>query len=311
MKIFKYTFVFFLLTLSLRLYSSTIINNIYVNNFFTDNVSLEEKYNPDDENFWKKETFKTDDTYSFWFWLSNVSVLSTGLCCILSYFLFTEWFLLLATILGLLYVIHFFVQITSPTALCLLNFETKEKFERYASKSNPEIKSVVTYEREYKETNSKGEEKIKTEKIGEDTKKCLYLSFIDPTVSILQGGGNGKNLLRYKIDQFITFLDGARESLSNKLRNLLLTQKDELIKAHQLEVKSQEKRTMKRYVSWQVPKIENYMLIAVDKSLKPWHVSFCWFLLFTILPFSQLYKLWVNRYCCDVTAKIEYKMTSQ
>lgn len=304
MKIFKYTFVFFLLTLNLRLYSANItVYNITNNNYqYNPNVINDDKFDPNDENIWKREASKTDDTYSFWYWLSNVSVLGTGLCCILSYFLFPEWFLLLATILGLLYVIHFFVQIISPTAQCLFNFETKRNFESYSHhdpQKKPKIEYVFIYEHEYTEKNSKGEDETKTESFRRVTEKISNYFTFDRKIEY-PFEGNNKPLIKYKIDLFI---DKGGHSL---VFNQLLTNIFEKEKGKFVPCCANKKHRIKRDVTWSVPAIRNYMLIADDTSAKPWHVSFGWFLLFTILPFSQLYKLWVNRYCDEGAAKITY-----
>ena len=313
MKNFKYIFVFFLLTLNLRLYSS-VVNNYFiniqqnntVNNF--DNVFIEDKYDPNDKSLWEKKAAKTDDTYSFWYWLINVSVLGTGGLCFLSYFLFTEWFLLLATILGLLYVIHFFVQITSPTALCLFNFESEGNFMRYASHNKPKIESVVTYEHEYTEKNSKGEEEVKKETIKKDRQDVSkFVNFIFSAES-KELKENNKPLLKYKIDLFIKFENDNALCRFNIYLGKILQQQ---INSLRCSCSGGKKHKIKREVCWHVPGIGNYMLIADDKSLKPWHVSFWWFLLFTILPFSQVYKLWVNRYCCSATMSITYILCSR
>ena len=311
MKIFKYTFVFFLLTLNLRLYSTNITTNpVVINYFITHNnysananeIPIEDNYKPDDAGFWKKAASKTDDTYSFWFWLSNVSVLTSGLLCGLSFFLFPEWFLLLATIFWLLYILNFFVQINSPTALCFLNFETKDNFERYVRQNTPTIKSVFTYEHEYTEKNSKGEDETKKEIIY--TEQVVFSSerFTPDIRMIMVENNNNKPLAKYKIDLFIG-KEGGDSILNQNLRDTLEEKKKVCINYCTCKEK---KHRIKRNVTWSVHGIENYMLIAVDKSLKPWHVSFCWFLLFTILPFSQFYKLWVNRYCNEGAAKITY-----
>jgi len=306
MKIFKYTFVFFLLTLNLRLYSANnvtnyihITNNIYPGN---QNVIIDKIFDPNDANIWKHEASKDDDTYSFWYWLSNVSVLGTGLCCILSYFLFPEWFLLLATILGLLYFLHFFVQIISPTAQCLFNFETKRNFESYFpndSQKKPEIEFVITYEHEYTEKNSKGEDETKTELITRVTEKISNYFTFDRNIDYLFEENN-KPLIKYKIDLFINKGDYS------PVFNQLLTNILEKEKRKFIHYCADKKHKIKRNVTWSVPAVRNYMLIATNISDKPWHVSFGWFLLFTILPFSQLYKLWVNRYCDEGAAKITY-----
>lgn len=305
MKIFKYTFVFFLLTLNLRLYSTNnhVVNNYYItNNIYqaNENVIFEDNYKPNDANFWKKEASKDDDTYSFWYWLINVSVLGTGGLCGLSFFLFPEWFLLLATIFGLLYILNFFVQITSPTAKCLFNFETKENFERYTQQHNPQIESVFTYEHEYTEKNSKGEDETKTAFIRTETEKISNYFTFDRKIDYPFEGYN-KPLIKYKIDLFI---DKGEYSLAF---NRLLTYILEKEKMEFNPCCPDKKHRIKRNVTWSVLGVENYMLIAENMSDKPWHVGFLWFSLFTILPFSQFYKLWVNRYCNEcAAAKITY-----
>ena len=303
MKFFKYTFVFFLLTLNLRLYSHNTTNVynityiIYPNNqneiqFHADN------YNPNDLGFWEEKASKTDDTYSFWYWLSNVSVLGTGGLCILSYFLFPDWFLLLATIFGLLYILNFFVQITSPTSRCLLNSKLKEDFSKSVKDDcKLVVRSSITTEHEKsvkKEGGSEEKLEVKKEVIKDsDANLVIPVKTPDDIPVDLQDNSLGRHLHKYwinfkiddpqlkgQVDKFLkeqigTYQRGPRSCPSGCNGN------------HQI----------KRNVSWNVPGIENYMLIADDTSAKPWHVGFLWFSLFTILPFSQFYKLWVNRYC--------------
>lgn len=307
MKFFKYTFVFFLLTLNLRLYSDniTVYNITNIINQNNANVIIDDKFDPNDENIWEKVASKTDDTYSFGYWLSNVSVLGTGLCCILSYFLFPEWFLLLAAIFGLLYILNFFVQIFSPTAQCLFNFETKANFENYSPynpQKKPKIESVIAYEHEYTEKNSKGEDELKKELIRTETEKISNYFTFDRKIDY-PFEGNNKPLIKYKID---LFLDKGEYSLKF---NQLLTNIFEKEKGKFIPCCPDKKHRIKRNVYWDVPNIGNYMLISNGISLKPWHVSSWWFLLFTILPFSQFYKLWVNRYCDEGAAKIKYTIT--
>ena len=309
MKFFKYTFVFFLLTLNLKLYSTNnhVVNNYYItNNIYqaNGNVIFEDNYKPHDANFWKKEASKTDDTYSFWYWLINVSVLGTGGLCGLSFFLFPEWFLLLATIFGLLYILNFFVQITSPTAKCLFNFETKENFERYTQQHNPQIESVITCEHEYTEKNSKGEDETKTKLIRTETEKISNHFTFDREIHWFYFVEKNKPLIKYKIDLFI---DKGEYYHSF---NQLLTGMLEREKGNFIHCCTDKKHRIKRNLYWGVPNIGNYMLIATNISDKPWHVSFWWFLLFTILPFSQFYKLWVNRYCDEGAAKITYTINN-
>lgn len=307
MRIFKYTFVFFLLTLNLNLYSTTVNNYFITNNIYpaNENLIIEDNYNPKDENFWIKKASKTDDTYSFGYWLMNVSVLGTGLCCFLSYFLFPEWFLLLATIFGLLYILNFFVQITSPTALCLFNFEKEENFKRYDPndpRNKPKIESVITFEHEYTEKNSNGEDEIKKELISEKSDRISNHFTFNRNISY-HSEENNKPLIKYKIDLFI---EGG---IYPNILDLILKDKLEDERKESIPCCIDKKHRLKRYLYWYVPNIGNYMLISNGTSLKPWHVSFWWFLLFTILPFSQFYKLWVNRYCDEGAAEIKYTIT--
>lgn len=302
MKIFKYTFVFFLLTLNLRLYSHnniTNVTNVYyniTNNNYpgpqNENLFDEDNYNkPNDQDFWKNEASKTDDTYSFWFWLSNVSVLSTGLCCILSYFLFPEWFLLLATILGLLYIIHFFVQIISPTVQCLFNLKSREDFRESVRDCKLVVRSSITIEHEKRvkkeESGDVEQFEVKNEVIKRLDNKC--------EISLTANIGEyqlGKSLNKCWIDLNIELGATSKNEVDSMLDGQLNNVVTNLLKGGYLG-----ERKIKRNVSWSVSGIENYMLIADNPSAKPWHVSSWWFFLFTILPFSQFYKLWVKRYC--------------
>lgn len=310
MKIFKYTFVFFLLTLNLNLYSTTtnttVVNNYYITNTISypanENVIVEDKYEPNDANIWKEEASKNDDTYSFWYWLINVSVLGTGGLCFLSYFLFPEWFLLLVTILGLLYVLNFFVQITSPTSLCLFNFETQENFESYSPydpQKKPKIESVIIYEHGVYRKNSEGKDETKIEFIRKEPEKISNYFTFDRKIDY-HFEENNKPLIKYKIDLFIE--KGEYYFAFNQLLTNIFEEKTRNF----IPCCADKKHRIKRNVYCDVPNIGNYMLIATNISDKPWHVSFWWFLLFTILPFSQLYKLWVNRYCDEGAAKITY-----
>lgn len=295
MKIFKYTFVFFLLTLNLRLYSANVTTNVYNLNFYQNNANEihfdEDNYNPNDTDFWKQEASKTDDTYSFWFWLMNVSVLGNGGLCGLSFFLFPEWFLLLAAIFGLLYILNFFVQITSPTALCLLNLKSREEFSKSVGENcKLVVQSSITIEHE-KSVKKKGgsEEKLEVEKevIKDLDDKCeIYL-----TANVGEDQ-LGKSLNKCWIDLNIELGVISKNEVDGMLGRQLNKLVTKLLRG---EYPGEKK--IKRNVSWSVSGVENYMLIADNPSDKPWHVGFLWFFLFTLLPFSQFYKLWVNRYC--------------
>ena len=296
MKIFKYTFVFFLLTLNLRLYSHNTTNVYNITNIIYPNNQNEihfdeDNYNkPNEQDFWKKEASKTDDTYSFWYWLINVSVLGTGGLCGLSFFLFPEWFLLLATIFGLLYILNFFVQIISPTAQCLFNLKSREDFRESVRDCKMVVRSSITIEHE-KSVKKKGgsEEKLEVEKeVIErlDNNREIYLTANVGEYQLCKS--LNKCWIDLKIELGVTSkneVDGMLGGQLNKVVTKLLRGEYPVGKK------------IKRNVSWNVPGIENYMLIADDTSAKPWHVGFLWFSLFTILPFSQFYKLWVNRYC--------------